>query len=348
MKIAIDARMINSSGIGTYIQNLLKGNLYDIVLGNEKELMEYNQYYEESINFDSPIYGIKEQLKFPYKKLKKLKPDILHVPHYNVPLFYKGNMIVTIHDLTHLVHKEFLNNKLEYLYAKFMIYMALKKAKIIITVSESTKKDILKFYPKTEPNKVKVIYNGVGNEFVKKNKSEIEYLYGKYNIPKFKKILLYVGNLKPHKNLEIIFKALSCICDKEKYCLILVGKAFNHQIDLKEKEKELNLENIVIHTGMVSQTELVDFYNLADLFIFPSLYEGFGLPVLESLKCGTPVACSNTSSMPEVGLDMVEYFDPTNEEELKQIIEKEEYPKINKKIKFSWENAVNQTKKFFI
>ena len=348
MKVAIDARMINSSGIGTYIKNLMKGNLYDIVLGDNLDLKNYNQYYSECIKFTSPIYGIKEQLKFPYKELKKCKPDILHVPHYNIPLFYSGNLVVTIHDLTHLVYKEFLNNKLEYYYAKFMIYMAIKKSKTVITVSESTKKDILKFYPKTNPKKIKVIYNGVSDEFIEKDKSEVEYLYKKYSIPRGKKILLYVGNLKPHKNLEIVLQALTNIKDKEKYCLVLVGKAFNNQIDLKDREKKLKIDEMVIHTGLVNQTELIDFYNLADLFIFPSLYEGFGLPILESLKCGTPVASSNVSSMPEVGLDMIEYFDPTKVEELKKIIEKEEYILVKKKIRFNWNDAINQTKQIFI
>ena len=84
MKIAIDARMINMSGIGTYIQHLLKYNKYDVVLGDEKELGAYN--VKNIIKFNSPIYGIKEQLKFPYKKLRELKPDILHIPHYNIPI----------------------------------------------------------------------------------------------------------------------------------------------------------------------------------------------------------------------------------------------------------------------
>ena len=111
MKIAIDARMYNMSGIGTYIQNLIKRNCYQIAIGNKEELKDIKQI-EQIIEFNSPIYGIKEQLKFPYKELKKQKIDVLHVPHYNVPIFYKGDMVVTIHDLTHLVYSEFLGNKL--------------------------------------------------------------------------------------------------------------------------------------------------------------------------------------------------------------------------------------------
>ena len=126
MKVAVDARMLKMSGIGTYIKNLMKNDCYQIALGNKEDIKELNKIDENNIiEFDSKIYGIKEQLKFPYKELKKMKPDILHVPHYNVPIFYRGKMVVTIHDLTHLKLKQFLPNKFAYLYAKFMMWVAI-------------------------------------------------------------------------------------------------------------------------------------------------------------------------------------------------------------------------------
>ncbi len=318
MKIAMDARMIKMSGIGTYIQNLVKENDYDVLLGTEEKIKKYST--SKVIKYDSKIYGIKEQLKFPYRKLKKEKVDVLHVPHYNVPIFYREKMVVTIHDLTHLIYPEFLPNKFAYFYAKFMIWLALKKATKVITVSQNTKNDILKMF-KVNADKIEVVYNGVGEEFIKKDRKEIEYLYDKFKIPRDKKILMYVGNLKPHKNLERLLEAYSQTKCKEDTRLILVGKAFANYKELDEKEKILKLENNVIHTGMVSQEELVDLYNLADLFVFPSLYEGFGLPILEALACGTPVICSNTSSMPEIGGDNVEYFDPLNVREMAECID---------------------------
>jgi glycosyltransferase involved in cell wall biosynthesis len=321
VKIAVDARMIKMSGIGTYIQNLMKNNCYNIALGNKEDIEQFDKNIDV-IEFNSPIYGIKEQLKFPYKKLRKEKPDVLHVPHYNVPIFYRGKMVVTIHDLTHLVLPEFLPNKFAYLYAKFMIWLALKKATKVITVSENTKKDILNMF-KVNPDKIEVIYNGVGEEFVKKDKKEIEYLYDKFSIPRNKKIIMYVGNLKPHKNLERLLEAYSKINEKEKTCLMLVGKAFSNYNTLGQKEQDLNIQNQVIHTGIVIQEELVDLYNLADLFVFPSLYEGFGIPILEALACGTPVICSNNSSIPEVGGNLVTYINPLDVNELSKSIENE-------------------------
>ena len=346
MKVAVDARMLKMSGIGTYIQNLMKRNCYNIALGNEQDLKKYKNHLTDIIEFTSPIYGIKEQFKFPYKKLKKLKPDILHVPHYNIPIFYRGKMIVTIHDLTHLILPEFLPNKFAKFYAKFMLRLALKKSVKVLVVSENTKNDILKMF-KVSPDKIEVIYNGVGKEFQKKKKSEINYLYQKYNISKNKKLLMYVGNMKPHKNLKRLLEAFSNLDNIENYQLILVGKAFQNQLDLKTIEQELNISSHVIHTGMVNQQELVDLYNLADLFIFPSLYEGFGIPILEAIACGTNVIASNISSIPEVGGKYIEYFEPYNVEDIKQAIVNNINKPLNKDAhklldKFNWDDMAEK------
>ena len=233
-----------------------------------------------------------------------------------------------------------------------MIKLALKKATKVITVSENTKKDILKMF-KVNPEKIEVIYNGVGKEFVKKDKEDVKYLYNKYNIDENKKILMYVGNLKPHKNLERLIEAYSKIDCLKDTNLLLVGKAFANYNILEEKEKSLNIDKEVIHTGIVTQEELVDLYNLTDLFIFPSLYEGFGIPVLEALACGTQVICSNTSSIPEVGGDVVDYFDPYNVDEIKNLIEQKLKNKNNNDTydewlkKFNWEEISKKTKEIF-
>ena len=286
-------------------------------------------------------------------KLLKIQPDILFIPHYNVPIFYSGRMVVTIHDLTHLVLPQFLPNKFAYIYAKIMVWIAINKAEHIFTDSENTKKDILKFY-RVKEDKISITYCGVGNEFVKKEKAEIEYLYEKFNIPTNKKIIMYVGNLKPHKNLERLLEAFSKIENKNDKVLLLVGKAFEKYNVLEESEKELGINKNVIHTGIVTQEELVDLYNLADLFVFPSLYEGFGLPILEALKCGTPVICSNNSSMPEVGKDLVNYFDAYNSDEIREKIEENinsksdlDYKKIVKLTnKFNWNDVAVKTKEY--
>ena len=164
------------------------------------------------------------------------------------------------------------------------------------------------------------------------------------------------GNLKPHKNLERLLEAFSKLKKSEDYVLILVGKAFESYNILNEKEEKLGINGRVIHTGIVSDTELIDLYNLVDLFVFPSLYEGFGLPVIEAMRCGTKVVSSNASSLPEVGGNVIPYFNPTDISEITNVIEKEleridTEEDIKRRIewskKFDWKNTVDEVKKIF-
>lgn len=345
--IAIDARMVRKSGIGTCIQHWLSNVGYGIIMGDPKELEEYKNSCCNLVPFISKIYGYKEQLKFPYRKLRKQNPDVLHVPHCNIPLFYRGKLIATVHDLTHLVYPEFLPFKLVHIYFKFIFWFVCKRADHIIVVSESTKKDLNRFF-KVDNSKITVVSLGVGSEFQRKQKSDTEYLYEKYGISRNKKIILYVGNMLPHKNLNGLLDGFAQMRGKEDCRLILVGKAFESRTEAT-KETELGIQDLTIHAGMVSQEDLVNLYNLADLFVLPSLYEGFGLPILEAMACGTPVACSNTSSMPEVGGPLATYFDPKSSTSIANALEVSINTKgiHDKEIeewvsKFSWENSAKQ------
>lgn len=348
-RVGIDARMIEMSGIGTYIQHLIGSDIYEAALGDKKLIEKYNAQLK-MIDYNAPIYGIKEQLKFPYKEVKKSKIDLMHFPHYNIPLFYRGKFIVTIHDLTHLILPEFLPNKFAYYYAKFMIGYAVRKAEHVFTVSKNTKKDIIRMF-KVNPDKITVTYNGVDKDFRIKKKEEIEYLYDKFQIPRNKKIIMYVGNLKPHKNLERLLEAFALLENRNDKILLLVGKAFK-SVDLQKREEELKIKENVIHTGLVTKEELVDFYNLADLFVFPSLYEGFGIPPLEAMACGTPVICADNSSLPEVVGDAAVMFNAKDIKQMAELIEKQMYEKEKQKTKllikhiekFNWNDSIKKTK----
>ena len=348
-RVGIDARMIEMSGIGTYIQHLIDSDIYEVALGDINLIRKYNAQLK-GIDYNSPIYGIKEQLKFPYREVKKSKIDLMHFPHYNIPLFYRGKFVVTIHDLTHLILPEFLPNKFAYYYAKFMIGHAVKRAEHIFTVSENTKKDIVRVF-KVNPEKITVTYNGVDEDFRIKNKEEIEYLYEKFHIPRGKKIIMYVGNLKPHKNLGRLLEAFQLLESKEDKTLLLVGKAFK-SVDLEKKEEELKIKPKVIHTGYVTKNELVDLYNLADLFVFPSLYEGFGIPPLEAMACGTPVICADNSSLPEVVGNKAVMFDAKSIEQIAESIKEQIYVKekqdknllVKHAKMFSWNELIKRTR----
>lgn len=315
--IAIDARMIEMSGIGTYIQNLLRYGIYDYAIGDHSIIRKYDSKIR-IISFTASIYGLKEQFFFPNNKCKLAGIDIIHFPHYNVPFIYRGDYIVTIHDLTHILFPELLGSRIKYIYAKMLLKHASTKAKHILTDSINSKNDIAKELL-VDTKHISVTYCGVNEEFFEKKKEAVSYLYEKYLIPQNKKILLYVGNLKVHKNLINLLKAFSKIDNRSEYILILAGKAFD-SLSLVDTEKELGICDSIIHTGIIEKSELIDLYNLADLFVFPSLYEGFGLPPLEAMACGTPVVCSNTSSLPEVVGNAAIMFDPTDIEEMKNTI----------------------------
>lgn len=318
-KIAIDARMIEMSGIGTYIQHLINTGTYDVALGNEEIIHKYNKTIPV-IDYDYKIYALKEQLLFPNKEIHQAHVDLIHFPHYNVPISYHGDYVVTIHDLTHIALPELVGNKIKQVYAKKLMTHTIKHAKHIFTVSQYSKEDIIKVFHIPE-EMLTVTYNAVDEDYYVKNKTQVQYLYDKYNIPRNKKIILYVGNLKPHKNLERLLNAFSKSENKEKCVIVLVGKAFDSE-NIQAIENKYDINGCVICSGMVSKKEIVDFYNLADIFAFPSLYEGFGIPALESMACGTPVICSNKTSLPEVAGNAALYFDPYNIENIKDAIDK--------------------------
>lgn len=316
--IGIDARMIEMSGIGTYIQHLMNRGIYDYAFGIPEIINKYDKNIKV-IYFDAPIYSIKEQLGFPNTECKKAKIDLVHFPHYNVSISYQGDYIVTIHDLTHILFPELLGNKIKYCYAKFLIKNAVKRAISVITVSENSKRDIEK-YLSVDSKKISITYNAVSGEFCEKSKEQLAYIYNKFGIKKNKKNILYVGNLKVHKNLNRLLNAFANLKNRDEYQLILAGKAFK-SLSLEQTELDLGIKQNIVHTGLVSNEDLINLYNVADLFIFPSLYEGFGIPPLEAMACHTAVACSNTSSLPEVVGEAAITFNPENVFEIKTAIE---------------------------
>ncbi|HRY36591.1 MAG TPA: glycosyltransferase family 1 protein [Candidatus Magasanikbacteria bacterium] len=326
MKIGIDARLYGpkQGGLGRYVQQLIAGlektdEINDYVVFLRKE--NFEQYNPDNPRFqkvlaDIPWYGWKEQILLP-QILNKEKCDFIHFPHWNIPFFYRGNFIVTIHDLILLHYPSrkastlgpfsyFLKN----IAYKFILRYAVKKAKQIITPSEFTKQDIIKTLS-VPAEKVIVTYLAP-TKLNTDNEKEIS--LAKYNITK--PYLLYVGVAYPHKNLERLVRAWKIFEEKnQNFQLVLVGKKNYFYDRLINSNIFKNCKNIIF-TDFIPDSELSSLYQNAIAYVFPSLYEGFGLPPLEAMQYNIPVISSKNSCLPEILGNAALYFDPKNEQDM--------------------------------
>lgn len=325
MRIGIDCRIYSSNftGIGRYthelVQNLIKINDEKkrphefILFFNNPEYKNYEPPNPsvKKVLVDAQHYSMKEQIKFLFI-LRKQKLDFTHFPHFNLPIFYRRPYMVTIHDLTLSLFPGRKMNKWYHRFAyNIVIKNAVKHAVKIIAVSNNTKEDIINHLNVPE-EKIEVIYHGISEKFTLLDDPKItEKTLKKFQIEK--DFLLYTGVWRDHKNLPRLIKAFS-ILKNEKYLdlsLVITGKPDPCYPEVKDTVKKLNLQQDVIFTGQVSDEELVHLYNAARIYVFPSLYEGFGFPPLEAMKCGTPVAASKASSIPEIcGENNAIFFDP--------------------------------------
>jgi len=315
MKIAIDVRKIEDFGIGTHIWNMLK-SLSKIDRENEYFLIGFSPSslppLGKNFNFvrtKAKKYSISEHIKIPIL-LREIKCDIFHSPHYVVPFFYKGLTTATIHDVIHLLFPSYLPLKILRYYAYFQIMRTLKVSKIAFTVSFSSKKDIIRFFPWAE-KKIEVIYNGVDERFFERAKAEICEKYKK----ELGNYILYVGNIKPHKNIGILLKGIRKLKGVK---LVIAGSSPDNNI-LERIERE-GLEGKVVFMGFLPFEELSALYESSQVFVFPSFYEGFGLPPLEAMAKGVPVVSSSAPSMPEILKNGAVYFDPDSEDSLIEAI----------------------------
>ena len=357
MKLVIDVRLINASGIGTYLKNIIPGILhaFDVVsvLGNTAEIQLFDWSKNvEIIEFNAAIYSIKEQIQYPF-----IVPecDILWCPHFNVPLFpVKAHKIAaTIHDVYHLSNKASISY-LKKKYAKILFQNAVRKSKTIFTVSEFSKAEILK-YTNAKPEKLKIVYCGVDKSLFRNLKTA-----GDLKLPP--NYILYVGNIKPHKNLIVLLKAYVTFSEKfkSKYQLVFVGKKEGFVTGDSQIQNFIisnNLQKHITFTGYIDDSQIPGIYHKAKLFVFPSLYEGFGLPILEALASQTKVISSNAASLPEVGGEAVLYFNPNDHLELAELIENNIddsskndflFAQGEKQLeKFTWEKSIEEHLKEF-
>jgi len=332
MRIGIDARFYGpgAKGLGRYVEKLLQyldkidqENEYIVFLRKEN----FEKFQPSSPNFKKIIadfrwYSLAEQIKMPLLT-KKYNLDLMHFPHFNVPLFYRGKFVVTIHDL---ILTRFPTErastlgpalyKFKHLLYKLVIKQAVKKARKIITVSNFSKKDIENNFPFAK-GKIEVTYEATSD--FKKTQAQINSsdFFKKYEFkPPY---ILYVGNAYPHKNLERFIKAYKSLIKKQDTpYFVLVGKIDYFFRRLKKYVKEVELSKRVKFLGYVTDEELKFLYQNAKIYVFPSLIEGFGLPPLEAMSQGLPVLSSNRSCLPEVLGEAAQYFDPKNINDMAQ------------------------------
>lgn len=285
---------------------------------------QINKLYGDDIQFVSPkniihkdlakildvkVIGSKtghfwEQLDLPRYLKQNTSPLLLNLAN-TAPLFYK-NKIVTVHDIAYERFPQTFDWKFRWFY-KFLIPNIIKSSKHTITVSEFSKAEIIEFYG-INKNDISVIYNSVSDIFKNvENKKNAKYI-------------LAVSSLNYQKNFHSLIKAFNLLEDQD--ILLYLAGSINKNFAGLELIKDIEMNPNIIFKGRVDDEELIRLYSNALTFVYPSLYEGFGIPPLEAQSCGTPVICSNAASLPEVGgADSVLYIDPYNVNDIKEKIE---------------------------
>jgi glycosyltransferase involved in cell wall biosynthesis len=317
VRIGIDARKLHDFGIGTYIRNLLRHlaridrdtEFVVVCRAADREALASLGENFRAVNESAPNYSLAEQVRIPLA-LRREGVTLFHAPHYVLPPLVRCRSVVTIHDCIHLMFPQYLPNRLALQYARMSITMAARQATRVLTVSESSKRDILRFVD-TQSDKIDVIYNAYDERFgVEPREEDVVRVRERYQL--HDEFVLYAGNVKPHKNLERLIVAFDLVRKRglDRLKLVLMGDEISRYAALRRAVHRHQLHKYVRFLGYLPEETLAVMYRLAGAFVFPSLYEGFGLPPLEAMASGTPVVTSNVSSLPEVAGDAAILVDP--------------------------------------
>lgn len=342
----IQSTVGQKTGLGVYTENLTR-TLKDI--DKKNEYFYFSRKSEGDLRTHERL--VWENLGLPFMTMKK-KLDIFHMPAFAPPRLKFTRLVVTVHDLIGMIYPENLSRPARFYWNVWMSYAA-SKADIIIAISENTKKDIIK-YLKVPGEKIKVIYPAAKDYCnIKFSKDESAQTLRKLKVPD--DYILYAGTIEPRKNLGRVIEAFTLLrkTDKFRGKLVLSGLKGWAYAKLSEMIKEKGIEESVVIPGYVSEEELAMLYQNARLFVFPSLYEGFGMPVIEAMSAHTPVVTSKTSSLGEIAKGAAFTVDPEDEKDIwigmrevlrdsalrKRLVEKGE----ERAKSFSWLRCANET-----
>jgi glycosyltransferase involved in cell wall biosynthesis len=309
--LAVDARMLHQSGIGTYLRNLLPrlaARLPEhrfVLLGREEETREMAaRMGAATVECAAPIYSVQEQWALP--RAVPVDAALLWLPHYPVPLRYRGRMAVTVHDLCHLVLGRLFGGPQRRLYARAMLHAVRRRADLVLTDSDFTAREFLRHIGRPR-----------GTLLTVPLAAEDFWAEPCEPPPSSRPYFLYVGNVKPHKNVRGLLHAAALLGNRIPHDVVIVGRREGFLTgDPRVEEAARALGERVRFTGPVSDEALRGWYAGAEALVFPSLYEGFGLPALEAMAAGCPVLSSDRGSLPEVCGPAAEYFDPEQPERM--------------------------------
>lgn len=353
--IAVDARLIGASGIGTYIAELLprmvaaRPGVGFTLIGPGSVLAGLPWTRAANVrvvDLAVPIYSIREQIALPLRI--PAGTDLVWSPHYNIPLAWRGRLVVTIHDLAHLAMPEFVAGAHRRAYAGFMFRQAARRADAIITVSDFTRAEFERLIG-SRGVKPEVVHSGVDRGWF-----EISPLASPHPRP----YLLYVGNVKPHKNLGRMLEAFGQVAARIDCDLLILGKDegfLNGDRTVRAAAERLSPR--VQMLGSLPQEQVKRYVSHTEALLLPSLYEGFGLPPLEAMACGRPVIVSRAASLPEICGEAAVYCNPLDSASIASaIVRVLEDPALRETLRsrgldrarqFTWERSTQQTLAIF-
>jgi glycosyltransferase involved in cell wall biosynthesis len=360
--VGIDARKLRDFGIGSYIRNLLEA----ISRQPESERYRFRVYARRSdrevmpdlpqnfqiVEDESPGYSLAELTRFAFR-LYRDRLDLFHATHYVLPPL-RGRAVVTIHDIIHLLYPQLLPNRLALVYARVMIRRALSRADRIITVSYNSKRDLVDYFGIT-PGRVDVIYNGVSRRFRPDIPAEErERVAKKYGLRT--PYLLFLGGERPHKNAQNVIRAFAEARRSRPdlpHVLALAGPIPRNTARIDALIGALDLGSSIARPGLIEEDDLPGLFAGADVLLYPTLYEGFGMPVVEAMASGTPVLTSSTSALQEIAGGYSFLVDPLDVDAIARGIValttdpkiRSDYVELGRKraLDFSWHKAAERT-----